>query len=98
MQVLANNHPEAVIKDFLAHYQPFEEVPHPDGHGLVALRYPDGTYESWDDNGNPNGAVTPPGHAPSAGANERFNASGGAYIHDKSGAAMPRALPPVRLA
>lgn len=96
MKMLAN--PTAVIKHFLDGYTEFDEQPHPDGHGLVALQYPDGTFLSWDDNGNPNGAVTPPGHAPSAGANERFNATGGGYIHDKSKAAMPRAVPPAGLA
>ncbi len=39
-------------------------VPHPDGHGLSALQYPDGGYASYGSNWDV--------HKPSAGAWERF--------------------------
>lgn len=87
--VLVDVRPSSFVKRFLDNYTQLEEVPHPDGHDLVALKGPNG-YLSMTDDGDLNPNQSPVGWAPSPGANERFNVRGGAYVHDKSGAAVPR--------
>ena len=92
-KVLVDLRSSSVQKKFLEGYTELDEVPHPDGHELVALKNDAGLFASFDDDGNPNVNVPvgcPVGWTTSPGANERFNVRGGAYIHDKSGAAIPR--------
>lgn len=100
MKVLVDVRPGAIVPTFYAGYTRFEEQPHPDqalvtdpSVELVSLGWDDGTFLSLGDHGELNSNVTPPGHAPTAGANERFNKRSGGYVHDKSGAAVSMGLP-----
>lgn len=96
MKVLADLDPAHAVPAFLHGYTELDEVPHPDGHELVALKGPLGYY-SIDTLGHPNPNVSPVGWSQSAGVFERFNALSGAYVHDVTGLAIPRSGVPALL-